>query len=139
MKGKTKKKIRDLKDLQDIRDKNIAENSLSEGGYRASVTVHMGTCGIASGARDILKALTEEIDSKGIKNVRLATSGCIGACYLEPVITVEVLGAEPVQYGYLEAENALEIFRKHAVGGKVVSQFVVDLGKGLESAQEGHK
>jgi NADP-reducing hydrogenase subunit HndB len=139
MKGKTKKKIRDLKDLQDIRDKSIAENALSSGGYRSCVTVHMGTCGIASGARDILKALKEEIDSKKIKDVRLATSGCIGACYLEPVITVEVLGTDPVQYGYLEAENALEVFRKHAVGGKVVSQFVVNLGKGLDSAQEGRK
>ncbi|MEW6355914.1 MAG: (2Fe-2S) ferredoxin domain-containing protein [Planctomycetota bacterium] len=126
--AKPEKKIRSLGDLQAIKQKVKDENALREDGYKACVTIHMGTCGIASGAREILTALMDELAACGRHDVRITTSGCIGACSHEPVMTVEVLGAKPVLYGDLNPVAAGDVFREHVLGGRIVPQFVVTLG-----------
>ena len=83
------KKIRSLQDILAIRDEAQKKAALREDGYRMCFTVHMGTCGIASGARDVVNALAEELEKSGRTDIRLTTSGCIGACEHEPVMTVE--------------------------------------------------
>jgi len=127
-KGSPRKKIRTLKDLQRIKERVTNETALREDGYRARVTVHMGTCGIASGAREVMAALMDELADSGRNDVRLTTSGCIGVCSHEPVMTVEVLDSEGVLYGDLEPDDARHVFREHILEGKVVPQFVVSLG-----------
>ena len=122
------KKIRTLKDLQRIKERVANETALREDGYRACVTVHMGTCGIASGSREVMAALMDELADSGRNDVRLTTSGCIGVCSHEPVMTVEVLDSEGVLYGDLEPDDARHVFREHILEGKVVPQFVVSLG-----------
>ena len=53
----------------------------------------MGTCGIASGARKVLTALVGAIEGRrGRRTSCVTTSGCIGICSKEPLVTVEVLG-----------------------------------------------
>jgi NADP-reducing hydrogenase subunit HndB len=122
------KKIRTLKDLQEIRERVSRDTSLREEGYHACVTVHMGTCGIASGARDILACLADELAASDRRDVRMTTSGCIGVCEHEPVMTVEVLGKGTVLYGDLDPDKAKTIFHEHILGGKIVPQFVVGFG-----------
>ena len=73
-----------VEDLEKIREKVRATIVLREGGpYKAKVTVHMGTCGIASGARKIMTALLKEVEGKGVKDVLVSTSGCAGLCSRE--------------------------------------------------------
>jgi NADP-reducing hydrogenase subunit HndB len=122
-------KIRTLQDLLDIREQIQRKTSLREDGYRACITVHMGTCGIASGAREVINAVADALAESGRTDIRLTKSGCIGACEFEPVMTVETLGSEPVLYGYLDAEKARDIFRRHVLEGQVVSEHLVYVGK----------
>ena len=126
---KAVKKIRGLKDLQEIKDKVQAETVLRADGYRACVTVHMGTCGISAGARDVLSVLMDELAASRRKDVRITTSGCIGVCVQEPVMTVEVLGTPPVIYGKLDADKARLIFREHVLGGKTIPQLAIGAGR----------
>ena len=100
------KKIRSLADLKAIKARTEQETALREDGYHVCFTVHMGTCGIASGSRDVLNAVVEELGASGRTDIRLTTSGCIGACEHEPVMTVEVIDEQPVLYGHLDAEKA---------------------------------
>ncbi len=120
-------KIRSLQDILAIRDEAQKKTALREDGFRMCFTVHMGTCGIASGAREVVNALATEVEASGRTDIRLTTSGCIGACAHEPVMTVETLGGQPVLYGHLDAEKVRDVFQK-TIAGKTASAYVVYVG-----------
>jgi NADP-reducing hydrogenase subunit HndB len=117
-----------IEDLKKIKDSVQAGVNLREGGYRAKVNVHMGTCGIASGARKLMTAVLDEIEKRDIKDVIVTTSGCAGLCSREPMATVERLGEAPVKYVDLDAEKMKEIFSEHVLGGKIVEKYALAVG-----------
>ena len=123
-------KIKGIDDLQAIKERVLKETSLRNDGYRTCITVHMGTCGIAAGARDGMAAIMDELEKSDRTDIRVTTSGCIGICVQEPVMTIEVLDGESALYGKLDDESARLAFREHALDGKVVTQLVI--GKGRE-------
>lgn len=117
-----------LEDLKRIKEEVKASTTLREGGYRAKITVHMGTCGIASGARKVMSALLEEISTSGTKDIIVTTSGCAGLCSREPMATIEIMGEAPVKYCDLNEEKIKEIFREHVLGGKIVQAYALAIG-----------
>jgi NADP-reducing hydrogenase subunit HndB len=121
------KKLR-IQDLAKIREKTKSLMTIREGEGRARVTVHMGTCGIAAGARDIMDALLDEIGKSKAQDVIVTTSGCAGLCNKEPMATVELKDQPPVKYGDLTAEKMRKIFVKHVLGGKMLTEFVLVVG-----------
>jgi NADP-reducing hydrogenase subunit HndB len=119
-----------IDDLKKIKEKVQKEMALREGSYKAKVTVHMGTCGIASGANKVMDALLEEIKETGVNDVFVTTSGCMGLCSREPLVTVEILNKEPIKYEYMNANKMRQVFRKHVLEGEIQTPFV--LAKGSE-------
>ena len=117
-----------LEDLKKIREKVKHTTVLREGAGRAKVTVHMGTCGIAAGARDIMDTLLKEIEAQNVKDVIVTASGCAGLCSREPMATVEVLGKPPVKYVDLTREKIKRIFDEHVLNGNVVNEFALAVG-----------
>ena len=117
-----------IDDLLKIKEKHRAEFTLREGGYRAKVTVHMGTCGIAAGAREIMTALLDEIVNSKTEAVIVSTSGCAGLCAREPMATVEIINQPPVKYCDLNSEKIIEIFKEHIVGGNPVEKYALVIG-----------
>jgi NADP-reducing hydrogenase subunit HndB len=117
-----------LEDLAKIKEKVKTSTSLREGGYQAKITVHMGTCGIASGARKVMQTLMDEVPQRDIKDVILTTSGCAGLCSREPMATVELRGEAPVKYVDLDAEKIRRILIEHVVGGKIVEEYALAIG-----------
>jgi NADP-reducing hydrogenase subunit HndB len=117
-----------IEDLKKIKESVEASVTLREGGYRAKVNIHMGTCGIASGARQMRTTVMDEISKREIKDVIVTTSGCAGLCSREPMITVELLGAAPVKYVDLNPEKAREIFAEHVLGGAPVQKYALAVG-----------
>ena len=117
-----------IEDLRKIKESVQAGVNLREGGYRAKVNIHMGTCGIASGARKLMTAVLDEIEKKDIKDVIVTTSGCAGLCSREPMATVERLGEAPVKYVDLDADKMKEIFNDHVLGGKIVEKYALAVG-----------
>ena len=89
------------------------------------IVVGMATCGIAAGARPVLKALTEEIEKRNVKNVAIAQTGCIGMCQYEPIIEVYEPGKEKVTYVQMTADKAVKVVTDHLVNGKVVAEYTV--------------
>lgn len=117
-----------IADLKKIKEKQHATFALREGGNRAKVTVHMGTCGIAAGARNIMSALMEEIEQLKTEDVITTTSGCAGFCAREPMVTVEILNQPPVKYGDLTPDKIREIFKEHVIGGKPIEKYALVIG-----------
>jgi len=87
---------------------------------RAKVNVHMGTCGIAAGARPILAAFNKELEKSGVRDVFLTNSGCAGLCSQVPMATVELAGRPPSLYVNLTETKVHEIFEKHVLAGEAV-------------------
>jgi NADP-reducing hydrogenase subunit HndB len=119
-----------IDDLKKIKEKVHKEMSLRDGDRRVKVTVHMGTCGIASGAKEVMDTLLEEIEAAKVHDVIVTTSGCMGLCSREPLVTVEVLNAEPIKYEYVNPNKMRQIFKRHILAGEVQTPFV--LAKGSE-------
>jgi NADP-reducing hydrogenase subunit HndB len=90
----------------------------------------MGTCGIVSGAREVMSALIQEIEEAGVTDVRVTTSGCMGLCSREPLVTVEAMEQEPIKYEYMNANKMRQVFKRHILQGEVQTPFV--LAKGAE-------
>jgi NADP-reducing hydrogenase subunit HndB len=117
-----------VEDLKRIKESMKGTVNLREGAYRVKVTVHMGTCGIAAGARKVMDALLQELDKSGSSDVILTTSGCAGLCNHEPMITVEVKGSPPVKYIKVDPEKAATIFEQHVMEGRPVADYALAMG-----------
>jgi len=117
-----------LGDLDGISEKIKRTILLREGAGRARVIVHMGTCGIAAGARPVMNAVMEEIETRDVKDIILTISSCAGLCSREPMMTVELQDEPPVKYVDLTPEKAKRIFVEHVLGGKIVTEYALALG-----------
>ena len=109
-------KIKSLADLKKLKDEVQSKIKLREKGDHPEnliqIKVSMATCGIASGAKDTMTFLIEELDHQGI-DALITQTGCMGFCYAEPTISLKMPGQEPVIYGFVDKNKAQEIIDKH--------------------------
>jgi len=117
-----------IEDLQRIRDEAKQTMTLRAGSARAKITMHMGTCGIAAGARDVMGALLKEIENLRLTDVIVTTSGCAGLCSREPMATVELMGQPPVKYVDLKPDRILRVLKEHVLEGKLVADYALASG-----------
>jgi len=115
-------------DLDRIAERMRRAMSLRDGAGHAKVTVHMGTCGIAAGARKIMSALIGCMDDPAVMDVIVTTSGCAGLCSREPMMTVEIAGNAPVKYVDLTEDKVKRIFAEHVLQGKIVADCALAIG-----------
>lgn len=114
-----------VEDLKNLKEKVSKEMSLREGKSKVLVTVHMGTCGIASGARQVMEALMAEMESCERDDIRVMASGCLGMCSSEPNVTVEIEGEKPIAYQFMDANKMRQVFKQHVLSGKVQTEFAL--------------
>jgi NADP-reducing hydrogenase subunit HndB len=117
-----------IEDLKAIQEKVKQQKIMREGVSNARIIMHMGTCGIAAGARDVMRALLDEIERQGVKDVIVTTSGCAGLCSKEPMATVEIAGKPPVKYINLDGEKIRRILTDHVLAGNILTEFALGLG-----------
>ena len=122
-----------IQDLKKIKEKERSKMVLREGESRARITVHMGTCGIASGAREVMTAIRDRIAERGVTDVILTNSGCAGLCAQEPMITIEIAEQPPVKYVKLDKEKAVQVFDEHVMGGNIVEDYALARGSETEA------
>ena len=118
-------KITSPEDLMKLRDQAKAAIELRGGPKEIQITVHMGTCGIAAGARDVLAALADELEQMGVNNITLRRSGCIGLCDQEPMLTLVDKDKKEYRYGKLDKKKVHEIVREHIAGGNPVIAYLI--------------
>ena len=125
------KNILNIDDLKTIKESVDKEKQLRQGGNTVRITVHMGTCGIASGAQEVMDAVHDEVSKGGRSDISITSSGCIGLCSQEPLVTVEALGKEPVIYHQVDDQKMRQIFKGHILNGKVQYDFALARGKAV--------
>jgi len=118
--------MKTLEELRAIREKMQGQIGLrSEASEKTRVVVGMATCGIASGARPVLTALSDAVMSKQLSNVAVTQTGCIGLCQYEPIVEVMEPGKEKVTYVKMTPEKALEVVEQHLIRGQIVSKYTI--------------
>lgn len=95
-------------------------------GFQARILVHMGTCGIAAGAKPVLAAFRDALAKSGVTDVAIVATGCGGLCSSEPMATVERRDSAPVRYARLDAAAAAVVFAEHVLKGAPVAKHVLD-------------
>jgi NADP-reducing hydrogenase subunit HndB len=118
-------KIKNPADLMAMAAEAKAAVTVRDDDKAIQVTVHMGTCGIAAGARDVIATFMRELPAAGVTNVTLRQSGCAGLCEAEPMITVRVADDKPYHYGLLDEPKIKTIVSQHLVGGTPVDELLV--------------
>lgn len=119
--------MKTLEELQTIRKKMANQLSLRhENQEHTLVVVGMATCGIASGARQVLITLANLVQEKGLAGKILVTQkGCMGLCRYEPIVEVSEPGKAKVTYIRMTPEKAAEIVDHHFLGGHVVEEYTL--------------
>jgi len=116
--------VKSLDDLKKIKEEALAKQQIRNASARAHITVAMGTCSIAAGARDTMKAILNAIEKDEIAGVLVTQTGCIGLCAFEPIVDVQI-GDAKVTYGKVTAERARAIVAEHVVSGKPIREWMV--------------
>jgi NADP-reducing hydrogenase subunit HndB len=122
--------IKSIEELKKIREKSMKKVNLREhgedSGDQVEVLVGMATCGIASGARETLNAIVDEISKEHIENVKVIQVGCIGHCHSEPIVQVNVPGQKPILYGKVDGQKGREIVKKHIKDGEPLKESIIE-------------
>jgi NADP-reducing hydrogenase subunit HndB len=124
-------KINSVEELKKLREQARGQVDLRSGPKDNRITVHMGTCGIAAGARDILSVLAEELAKAAVANVSvtLRQSGCIGLCDQEPMLTYSDKAGRDYMYVQLTKEKAREFVASHILADHPLNKYILEGGK----------
>ena len=118
--------MKSLEELKAIREKMKRQMEVRDNDENTiRVVVGMATCGIAAGARPVMTAFLDEVERRGLSNVSVSQTGCIGVCRLEPVAEVFVPGEEKVTYVKLRPEMVPAIVEQHLVNHNVVADYTI--------------
>ncbi len=118
-------RISSPQDLLKVRDASRGQVDLRGGAKESQAVVHMGTCGIAAGARDVVAELVSELDKDGVTTVTVRQSGCVGLCDQEPMLTYTDKAGHAYLYVKLTREKVREIVGTHFVKGAPVEKYIM--------------
>jgi NADP-reducing hydrogenase subunit HndB len=116
--------LEELRNLREAKKKEMTQRDSED--KSAQIIIGMGTCGIAAGAKEAFDAFLDELNSHEIKDTKIAQTGCMGLCFSEPTVEVDVPGMPRVIYGNVNGEIARRIVREHIIGKALVSDHIFD-------------
>ncbi len=120
-------KVKTLEDLRKLRDELKSNTSLRDKSENpdelVQVKVAMATCCIASGSRETMNYMADELVKRNIEAV-VTQTGCMGYCYAEPTVEVKMPGKEAIVFGYVDEKKADEIIEKYIKGGELVEGII---------------
>jgi NADP-reducing hydrogenase subunit HndB len=117
--------MKSLEELRMLRDQLRESMRVRKASDEIRVVVGMGTCGIAAGARDVMVALLDELNKKGLTNVIVSQTGCIGMCDKEPLVDVQLPGQPTVTYGHMTPDKMRQVVTSHIVNGQPIGEYAI--------------
>jgi len=116
-------KLKSLEELQHLRERFQREIK-ARTQTSTTITVGMGTCGIAAGAQEVMRAILDELEKRDI-SAHVTTVGCIGMCFKEPLVDIQQSDEPRVTYGNVMPNRVPRIIEEHLIKGNVVEEWVV--------------
>lgn len=116
--------MKSLADLDAIR-KQAKDNLAARNSGKRKIVVGMATCGIAAGARPVMNTLVEELRVRGVHDVTVTMTGCIGVCRLEPIVEVIDENGDKVTYVKMDSAKAKRVVAEHLVNGRICADMTI--------------
>lgn len=88
------------------------------------VIIGEGSCGIATGALKTEEEFKKQLAEKNVK-VDLDFTGCVGTCYLEPIVDVYDDDGKLTRYIKVQPDRVEKIVDEHLIGGKPVEEYSI--------------
>jgi len=119
--------MKSMAELEAIRQRTLQRINLrkEDDSENIRVVVGMATCGIAAGARPVMLGFMDEINKRGLSQVTVSQTGCIGMCRLEPMVDVYMPGKEKVTYVHMTPEKVGRVVAEHIVNGRPVTEYTI--------------
>jgi NADH-quinone oxidoreductase subunit F len=127
-------RVRSLEDFSKLREQAVSR--LQELESHPQIRVHLGTCGISSGANGIFDTFESELQRRSLPRIVLRKAGCIGLCGREPVATVTMPDGEKVIYCDLSEDRVPRIVEQHLLGGEPVREWTLPPDSPLLALQD---
>lgn len=108
---------------ENLRAKNELLEQSNNPHARIQVKIAMATCGIASGAKDVMETFIEEFSKRNIEAV-VTQTGCMGYCYAEPTVEITKPGNEPITFGFVDVKKASKIIDKYVLNNELVDGII---------------
>ena len=124
--------MKSLAELEALRQKTLDKVNLRREHEGTRIVVGMATCGIAAGARPVMLACLDEVSKRGLLDVTVAQTGCIGMCRLEPMVEVTLPGQPKVTYVKVKPDMVPRIMTEHVVNGNVVDEYTIGAAEAAE-------
>lgn len=121
--------MRSIDELKGIKAEMEKDMAVREDKGAPKITVHMGTCGIANGAREVLTTVMAELQARNLTEIQVNQTGCPGLCHQEPLVTIAIPGKTPFVYGKIDPEKVKKLISQHIVNGQPVTDWLVNLSK----------
>ncbi len=118
-------KVKSLEELKRLKEEALEKRRAKTTAGSTQIVVGMGTCGIAAGARETMKAILEVIEQENLSDIIVTQTGCIGLCEWEPIVEVTVGGSPKVIYGKVSPEKVRQIMQQHVIAGTPVSAYLI--------------
>ena len=99
---------------------NLRESGISTDNSKIEILVGLGTCGIAVGAKDTYSKFVEVLKEKKLNNASVVSVGCIGYCYVEPTVQVNISGREPMIFGPINEQDVEELVETVIINGDLL-------------------
>jgi len=120
--------MKSIEDLERVKRETLEEIGLRDSSGSANIVVGMGTCGIAAGARETMLALIDELKKRRQTNVTVSETGCVGLCVKEPIVEIQLPGAEKVVYGNVTPARARQLVTSHVINHQPVQELIINTG-----------
>ncbi|MDP4117778.1 MAG: (2Fe-2S) ferredoxin domain-containing protein [Bacillota bacterium] len=121
------KSLAELKQLREEVQGQIDLRKEHKEGVR--VVIGMATCGIAAGARPVMNAFLKEVSKRGLSDVTVTQTGCIGMCRMEPIVEVFMPGKEKVTYVHMTENKVARIVAEHIINKQPVTEYTIGAAK----------
>ena len=89
------------------------------------VVVGQGSCGIATGAKKTAAEFEKLIAERNLEGIEVSLTGCVGTCYLEPIVDVYDDHGQMTRYTKVQPEKVSEIIENHLINGKVYGDLAI--------------
>lgn len=119
--------MKSIEQLERLKDETLEEIRLRSSSGSPRIVVGMGTCGIASGARDTMLAILDELRKRKKLDVTVTETGCIGLCSQEPIVTVQIPGEPDVVYGKVDVNRARQIVLSHVINHQPIDEWIINV------------
>lgn len=118
--------IKSLEELQSLQDEELEKKKAKAKSSKAQISIAMGACSIAAGAREAMNAMLDEIKLENLSGILLTQTGCIGLCEEEPTVQIQIGDQPKVTYGRVSPDIAKQIVKEHLASGKILQDYKIE-------------